>query len=401
MTRRRLPSTRYRKAPDSSMPSALSNPVSRPEHRLPALVLVGVAASLALLGLVILSSIGRGVGEPTVYAIKQAIWFIPAIIGGLILYRLDVERARPLIYPAAIATLVLLLLVLVPGVGSKINGARRWFDFGPASFQPSEVAKLGFAFLLAHYLGSQQRKLHTFMRGVMVPVLITGVFFGLLILQPDYGTAALYGAVGGVLIFLAGVRLIYLAPLIPMALGGFAYLVFIDPVRLQRVLSFLDLEGHREGSSYQLWQGMLAFGVGGWEGVGLGNGRQQMAFLPEAQTDFIFPIIGEELGLWATAGVVVAFLFLFAYTVSHFRRAPNLYQYLLAWAALLFLSGQALINFGVTTGLLPTKGMSLPFISYGGSNFITMALCVALLANLLTRWQSPELRFGPAGERYP
>ena len=168
--------------------------------------------------------------------------------------------------------------------------------------------------------------------------------------------------------------------------------MYHDPVRLQRITSFLDVEGNRSDSSYQLWQGILAFGAGGVQGVGLGAGRQQMSFLPEAHTDFIFAIVGEELGLVFTLGVVTLFMTLFFVGVLQLKRAPNLYQYLLVMGALLFLTLQALINIGVVTGCLPTKGMSLPFISYGGSNLVFMFVLTGIILNGFRAWELPVLR---------
>lgn len=194
------------------------------------------------------------------------------------------------------------------------------------------------------------------------------------------------------MLFLAGVHLKYLIPTALVALTGFSVAVYLDPVRLQRITSFLDVEGNRSDSAYQLWQGILAFGAGGIQGVGLGAGRQQMSFLPEAHTDFIFAIVGEELGFVFTAGVVVLFMTLFFIGILQLKRAPNLYQYLLVMGALLFITFQALINIGVVTGCLPTKGMSLPFISYGGSNLVFMFVLTGIILNGFRSWELPALR---------
>jgi cell division protein FtsW len=165
-------------------------------------------------------------------------------------------------------------------------------------------------------------------------------------------------------------------------------------VRLGRILSFLDVEGNRTEGAYQLWQGIIGFGVGGVDGVGLGNGRQQFSFLPEAHTDFIFPIIGEELGLIFTLTVVLAFGLFFLVTWHQLQRAPNIYQFLLVSGALFFISLQAMINMGVSTGCLPTKGMSLPFISYGGSNLVVTYFLFGIICRSIWAWSSPP-RFEP------
>ena len=184
----------------------------------------------------------------------------------------------------------------------------------------------------------------------------------------------------------------FLIPAAVASLTGFAILVYNDPVRLARITSFLNVEGNRSDSAYQLWQGILAFGAGGLQGVGLGSGRQQMSFLPEAHTDFIFSIIGEELGFFFTAGVVVLFMTLFFVGMLQLKRAPGLYHYLLVMGALLFITFQALINIGVVTGCLPTKGISLPFISYGGSNLVFMFVLTGIILNGFRTWEFSTLQ---------
>jgi cell division protein FtsW len=192
------------------------------------------------------------------------------------------------------------------------------------------------------------------------------------------------------MMFQAGTSLRWLLPVAGLAIAAFSVLVYFDPVRIRRVTSFLDVEANANDSAYQLWQGMLAFGVGGLDGVGLGMGRQQMHFLPEAHTDFIFPVIGEELGLLVTSGIVLCFLVLFASVFLRLRQAPRLYEYLLAMGAILFVTLQAIINMGVVTGSLPTKGMSLPFISYGGSNLMVTFVLLGFVINVLKSMNNPE-----------
>ena len=191
--------------------------------------------------------------------------------------------------------------------------------------------------------------------------------------------------------FQSGTSLRWLLPIASLAICAFSLLVYFDPVRIRRVTSFLDVEANANDSAYQLWQGMLAFGVGGLDGVGLGMGRQQMHFLPEAHTDFIFPVIGEELGLICTMGIVLCFLFLFVLVSWRLRQAPRLYEYLLAMGSLLFICLQAIINMGVVTGSMPTKGMSLPFISYGGSNLMVTFVFLGLIINVFRNWDNPRV----------
>jgi cell division protein FtsW len=304
----------------------------------------------------------------------------------------NLEALRPYVYYLAGASVLVLVLVMVPGIGVRVNGAQRWIDFGPMRLQVSEIGKLGLLFMMAHYLASYRRDLDDFLKGYFVPCTLLATICGLIIIEPDFGTAFLCGLVGGVMMFLAGVRLLYLIPTGILGVGLFSLAVYLDPIRLQRVTSFLDVEANRSDSAYQLWQGILAFGAGGIHGVGLGSGRQQMSFLPEAHTDFIFAIVGEELGLLFTIGVVVLFMTLFFVGLLQLKRAPNLYQYLLVMGALLFVTFQALINIGVVTGCLPTKGMSLPFISYGGSNLVFMFVLMGIILNGFRSWELPALR---------
>lgn len=357
------------------------------------LFIILVVLGLTFLGLVILFSASQSMhDDPTVLLKKQLIWLVLATIAGGIAMMVNLEALREYAYWLAAGSVLLLALVLIPGIGVEVNGARRWMDFGIMRLQVSEVGKLGLIFSMAHYLATYRRDFNRVLKGYFYPCVLLAIFCSLIILEPDYGTALLCGAVGGCLMFLAGVRLKFLIPTAFAALSLFSVAVYHDPIRLSRITSFLDVEGNRSDSAYQLWQGILAFGAGGIHGVGLGSGRQQMSFLPEAHTDFIFAIVGEELGFLFTSGVVLLFMTLFFVGVLQLKRAPNLYQYLLVMGALLFITFQALINIGVVTGCLPTKGMSLPFISYGGSNLVFMFVLTGIILNGFRSWELPALR---------
>ena len=357
------------------------------------LFIILIVVGLTFLGLVILFSASQSMhDDPTVLLRKQLVWLVLATIAGGIAMMVNLEAIREYAYWLAGVSVLLLALVLIPGIGVEVNGARRWMDFGLMRLQVSEIGKLGLIFSMAHYLATYRRDFNRVLKGYFYPCVLLAIFCSLIILEPDYGTAFLCGAVGGCLMFLAGVRLKFLIPTAIAALSFFSVAVYHDPVRLQRITSFLDVEGNRSDSAYQLWQGILAFGAGGIHGVGLGSGRQQMSFLPAAHTDFIFAIVGEELGFLFTSGVVLLFMTLFFVGVLQLKRAPNLYQYLLVMGALLFVTFQALINIGVVTGCLPTKGMSLPFISYGGSNLVFMFVLMGIILNGFRSWELPALR---------
>jgi cell division protein FtsW len=193
-------------------------------------------------------------------------------------------------------------------------------------------------------------------------------------------------AVGLVLLFLSGAKWRYIVPTVLLVVGLFGIAVALNPNRLRRFLAFLDVEGNKQAGTYQLYQSLAAFASGGVDGVGLGQGRQQLSFLPEAHTDMIFAVVGEEMGLWFTLGVVVVFTVMFVAGLIHLRRAPNLFQFLLVAGSLLMICLQAIINLGVVTGVFPTKGMSLPFISAGLSNLLLMGLFLGILLNTQRTW---------------
>ena len=358
----------------------------------PASIILVCAVGLALLGLTVLFSASASFRDDPYFFIKrQVIWFVLAIAAGWTVSRIDLEHARRYAWILWGAAIVMLLLVLVPGIGVRVNGSQRWIDFGLMRLQVSDVAKFAMVFALAHYCNLNQRHMATLDRGFLIPAGGVGITAILIFIEPDFGTAALTGIVGVTMLYLAGARLRWFVPAVASALLLFAVAIAYNPNRLHRITSFLDVEANRGDGAYQLWQAMLAFGAGGIEGVGLGNGRQQNAFLPEAHTDFIFAIVGEELGIGFTIGVVVLFAIILGAGLAQLRRAPNLFGYLLMAGMLLMMMLQAIINLGVVTGVLPTKGMSLPFISYGGSNLVLMGVIIGVFFNTQRAWGRPNL----------
>ncbi|WP_237023448.1 putative lipid II flippase FtsW [Lacunisphaera limnophila] len=363
----------------------------RPLTITPASVIIVCVAALVSIGLVVLFSASSPIkGGPYAYLYKQLIFLALAIGAGWLVAIADLEQTRRFAWIAAAISLALLVLVLIPQIGISVKGSRRWLNLGFTRLQVSEFAKLALVFSLAHYLALNQSKLHDLWRGFVIPGAWTGLFAVLVILEPDFGTAFLLGTIGLVMLFLAGARLKFLLPAIGSALVLFALLVWQNPVRLRRITSFMDIEANRGDGAYQLWQAILAFAAGGVDGVGLGQGRQQNSFLPEAHTDFIFAIMGEEMGLIFTLTVVALFVTIFVAGLMHVRRAPNLFQFLLVTGCLLLICLQAIINLGVVTGMLPTKGMSLPFISAGGSNLLLMGLLVGVIINTQRTWERPK-----------
>ncbi|MEY4489808.1 MAG: hypothetical protein RIQ79_2316 [Verrucomicrobiota bacterium] len=321
---------------------------------------------------------------------KQVMGMGLGVAAGVITSRINLEYARRHVLVITIAIMSLLLLVAIPGIGISVNGSRRWLGLGPIRFQISELGKIGLVFVLSHYLALNQSRMAELKRGFFMPLAIIGVAGGLIMLQPDFGTAALVGAVGVSLLFLAGARWSYIFTSIGLGAGAFTLAVMFNPNRLTRFLAFLDVEGNKQAGTYQVYQSFLAFAAGGVDGVGLGQGRQQIYFLPEAHTDFIFAIVGEELGLVVTLFTVAAFALIFICGLIHLRRAPNLFQYLLVAGSILLIDLQAVINIGVVTGRLPTKGMSMPFVSAGISNLVLMGILVGLIVNTRRAWTGPQ-----------
>ena len=364
---------------------------ARPAAISPVTIIVVCALALSLLGLTVLfSASAPSSSGPFFYLRKQLLGFALATGACVFFARLNLDYVRRYAWHIAIGFAVLLTLTLIPGIGRQVNGARRWLELGPLRLQVSELAKFGLVFCLAHYLALNQTRIAEFKRGYVYPLALIGVFTELIVKEPDFGTAALTLAVGVVLLFLAGARWRYILPTIALAAAGFAVLVVNNANRLTRFTAFLDLEGNKSSGTYQLYQSLVAFAVGGPGGVGIGQGRQQINFLPEAHTDFIFPVLGEELGLGFTLAVVLLFTTIFVAGMLHLRRAPNLFQFLLSAGSLLLICLQAIINIGVVTGLLPTKGMSLPFISAGGSNLLLMGLLVGIIINTSRTWERPK-----------
>ncbi len=353
----------------------------------PVTVIVVCAITLSLLGLTVLfSASAPSSSGPFFYLKKQLVGFVLAITACAVVSRMNLDYLRRYAWHIGIGFAVLLLLVLIPPFGKQVNGARRWLNLGVTTLQVSELAKFGLVFCLAHYLALNQTRIADLKRGFLYPLAMIGVFTALILKEPDYGTAALTLAVGLLLLFLAGARWRYILPTLALAVAGFAVLVANNPNRLRRLLAYLDLEGNKTNGTYQLYQSLVAFAVGGGGGVGIGQGRQQINFLPEAHTDFIFPVLGEELGLGFTLAVVALFTTIFIAGMIHLRRAPSLFQFLLTSGALLLICLQAIINIGVVTGLLPTKGMSLPFISAGVSNLLLMGILLGVLINSDRTW---------------
>jgi cell division protein FtsW len=277
--------------------------------------------------------------------------------------------------------LIALALCFVPHVGMRINGSRRWVALGQFGFQPSEIAKIAAVFFLAAWF-SRYEKAHCLFRGFVIPLAIVGLLLALIVTEVDLGTTVLVGATAFVMMFVAGANPIWLGLVSLTGLGGILLFATQISQRMGRLAAFLDPQRFKQDAGLQQMQALIAWGSGGLEGLGLGNGRQKMLYLPYAHTDFIFPIIGEELGLRASLLVVFLFVLIIVCGMMIALHAKDRFGLLLGCGVVSLLALQAAVNIGVTTSLLPNKGLPLPFISYGGSNLVACLFGIGLLLNI-------------------
>ncbi|RMD80228.1 MAG: putative lipid II flippase FtsW [Gammaproteobacteria bacterium] len=359
------------------------------------------AGALAALGLVMVASASftvaeRRFGEPFRYLEAQALYLaLGALLGGALWRWVPLALLRRLAPLALAAGLLLLGLVLLPGLGREANGAARWLALGPVRVQASEPAKLALLLFLAAHLAGRGP-----VRGLgeALPALaLTGLAAGLLLLEPDFGGAVVLGATALALLFLAGLPWRHLLLLVAAGGAGAAALVWSSPYRLQRVLAFLDPWADPFASGFQLTQALIAFGRGEWLGVGLGGSVQKLFYLPEAHTDFLYAVLGEELGAVGALAVIGLYglLVLRAFRIGARAEAAGLpFGAFLAWGVGTALGLQAAINLGVNLGLLPTKGLTLPLMSYGGSSLVATCLALGLLARVDREARFPRERGG-------
>jgi cell division protein FtsW len=351
--------------------------------------LVFCVAALLALGMVMLySSSMAQVGAR--YLVKQLIWCALGLVVCVVAAFTDYRLLKKYAWPLLGFSVLLLFLVLVPHIGSRFGGARRWFDFHGVRFQPSELGKLALIIALACYGERYQRHMPTFKRGILIPAMLLGLVLGLIFVEPDRGTTILLACVGGMMLLVAGVRWVFFVPPVLVGVAGLAYSLWHDPMRIKRILSWVYLEENKSGVGYQAYQAMLALGAGGWTGLGLGNGRQKLGFVPEHHTDFILSIIGEELGVVATLLVVLAFIALVIAGIYIALNASDQFGTLLGCGITFLIGMQAFINVGVVTSALPNKGLPLPFISYGGSSLLMMLACIGLLLSVARLGRAPE-----------
>lgn len=332
-------------------------------------------------------------GDSMFFLKRHLSWICIGLIGMFATWRLDYHVLRKYSKILFFASIGLLMLVYVPGIGKTAGGAKRWLAVMGFNIQPSEVAKLALVVYLADILTRKQRWVTEFWKGLVPPLVAMGIMVGLVLLQPDLGTAVEMGLVAFMILFIAGVKFQYLATLGLSAMPFLYIFIFSTPYRRNRILSFINPWKDPEGIGFQIVQSFLALGSGGVFGVGLGQSRQKLFYLPAAHTDFVFSIIGEELGILGTLLVLFLFIAILWFGAHICLKALDLFGHFLALGIVSLISLQAIINIGVVTGSFPTKGLPLPFISYGGSS---MAMCLVGFGILLNihNWTQKKLLSG-------
>lgn len=363
------------------------------------LLLLTVAALIAL-GVVMLFSTSAFArdshGDIYFFVKRQVMWLCVGLVVAAFAANVDYEFWRQSWWIWFFGSFLLLLLCFVPHVGLRINGSSRWINIGVGVLQPSELAKIGALFFLAWWFSKFEVQSKGFLMGFIAPMSILGLLLLPVVLEVDIGNTALIGATGVIVMFVAGAALRWLFVMGAAGLAGVLFLAMHISERQGRLLAFLHPEKYRLGEGLQQWQALIAFGSGGVEGLGLGEGRQKMLYLPYAHTDFIFPMIGEELGLRITLLTVAGYLLICLCGSLVASNARDRFGLLLGIGAVMMIALQAAVNIGVTTSLLPNKGMPLPFISYGGSNLMVCLFMIGLLVNIHRQGKPLVPRLAPA-----
>ena len=345
--------------------------------------IIAIVWILAVIGLVLVAStsmVGKGDAGNFAFLKRQIVWVALAVAAMCVIMRIDyhlMARTSPWILAG---TVLLLVAVLIPGIGKETHGARRWIRFLGFGVQPSEMAKFAMVLFVSWLLACDAWRVRTFTRGLLPVLLVAGLVGGLIVVEPDLGTALLIVVVAVLLAVLAGVRMRHLAPVVVPAGALFACLVWT--MRRDRLLAFVNPWRYYDGAGHQLCQALVALGSGGVTGLGLGQSRQKLGYLPEAVHDFIFAILGEEVGIIGTGLVVLLFVAFVWYGMRVASRSRDVLGFLLASGVTSVIGLQALVNIAVVTGSIPTKGISLPFVSFGGSSLFFLMCSVGLLLNV-------------------
>ena len=350
-------------------------------------VILGITLAIALCGVVMVFTASGVKGETSTYFLqRQIIWMVLGF--GILIGAMNIPYAKWRAWAPVIILLCVISLALVLGMGTVVNHARRWFSLGGLTMQPTEMAKLGVVLYLAAYLSKPNRRITEWKQGLLPPLLVVGLICALIVVEPDLGSTVVIGLVFLSMVYLAGARLLHLGILGVPLVAGFGALIWISPERVERLMTFVNPWPVRQGAGYQLVQSLISLMHGGVFGVGLGQGQQKL-FLPEGHTDFVFAFVGEELGLMGTSGLLALFAILVFKGFRVAALAPDLFGRNLALGITLLIGLQALINFGVVCGMLPTKGLTLPLVSYGGSSLLTTMLAIGILLSIARQGRAP------------
>ena len=344
------------------------------------LALVGIGIVMVYSSSAILS--GDRFQDPYYFLKRQAFSAVIGFVLMILMMHFPYEVLRRFAYPILISCVILLIAVLIPGIGYRAGGSTRWVKILSFSFQPSEFAKLGMVIFLAYFMTKKEEKIRSFGFGFLPTILLSGLVIGLVMIEPDFGAALFLTVMVFLFLFISGARVFYLAGAFVLCLPVVYYLVTHVGYRYKRLLGFIRPWDDPGNTSFQIIQSFLSFGSGGLFGLGLGEGRQKLFFLPASHTDFIFSVIGEEMGL---AGALVVVLLFFIVALRGIQIGLALEDRFAAYLALgitLMISLQAVINMGVVMGLLPTKGLALPFVSYGGTSLMANLAGVGILLHL-------------------
>jgi cell division protein FtsW len=316
---------------------------------------------------------------------KQIFFVILGLISMVLLTKIDYTTWKKAAYPGIILSLIMLALLFIPHVGLKRGGATRWLNLGLFSFQVSEMVKIAMVVFLAHLLARKAHLLKKFSRGVLIPSAITAVVISLILLEPDFGTAVIIASILILMLCLAGSRITHLMLLAAAFIPVGAWLIFHKGYRLARLTAFLDPWKDAGNSGFQIIQSLISFGSGGTFGVGIGDGMQKLFYLPEPHTDFILSIIAEESGFIGVSIVIILFTLLVFRGFMIAMKAPDLFGTLLAAGLTMVIAMEAFINIAGVMGLIPLKGLALPFLSYGGSSFVMSMIAIGILLNISTQ----------------
>lgn len=322
-------------------------------------------------------------GSEYFFVKKHLIFSVLGSLSFFIAANIEYHLYRRWVYLIFFASLIsLILLTFIPVIGNEVGGARRWIRLGPLTVQPSEPAKLALIIYLSYYLAAKKDKIKTFSTGIVPPMIMSGLIILFILKEPDFGTALSLGAITIIIMFIAGVRLRYLFSILLLSMPFIYFLVTKVDYRMKRVLVFLDPWRDSGGAGFQLVQSLIAFGAGGIWGVGLGEGKQKLFYLPEAHTDFILSVVGEELGLIGVSALIILYLIVLISGIRISLKAKDLFGKYLAISITLLIIVQAAVNMAVVLALLPTKGLALPFISYGGTSLVMSMIGIGILLNI-------------------